>query len=131
VLGNHDYYDVPLMYRLLTGSTQPLRRMFRYKDIEIGWHGSSQGNAYAKAFLDYLKAIASPIELERHLDSHYTAKTDTGRCLRYQPGHFTRLPNRYYTFRYGGIDFFALDSILLMNHYRCRQPKKGKLTAVN
>ncbi|HEY9778966.1 MAG TPA: metallophosphoesterase, partial [Leptolyngbyaceae cyanobacterium] len=25
-------------------------------------------------------------------------------------GQFTRLPNRYYTFRYGGIDFFALDS---------------------
>ncbi|MBW4569833.1 MAG: metallophosphoesterase [Tolypothrix carrinoi HA7290-LM1] len=110
VLGNHDYYDVPLMYRWLTGTTQPLRRMFRYQDIEIGWHGSSQGNAYAKAFLDYLKAIASPKELERHLDSHYTAKSDTGRCLRYQPGHFTRLPNRYYTFRYGGIDFFALDS---------------------
>ncbi|MCV3213182.1 metallophosphoesterase [Plectonema radiosum NIES-515] len=110
VLGNHDYYDVPLMYRWLTGATQPLRRIFGYQDIEIGWHGSYQGNAYAKAFLDYLKAIASPKELERHLDTHYTAKTDTGRCLRYQPGHFTRLPNRYYTFRYGGIDFFALDS---------------------
>ncbi|MEL6231748.1 MAG: hypothetical protein AAFR24_17720 [Cyanobacteria bacterium J06627_3] len=26
------------------------------------------------------------------------------------PGKFTRLPNRYYSFRYGGIDFFALDS---------------------
>jgi hypothetical protein len=30
--------------------------------------------------------------------------------LSYQPGRFTRLPNRYYTFRSGGIDFFALDS---------------------
>jgi Calcineurin-like phosphoesterase len=109
VLGNHDYYDVPLMYRLITGSTQQLRRMFRYKDIEIGWHGSDQGDAYARAFLDYLKATSGQ-QLERHLDRHYTAKTDTGRCLRYEPGIFTRLPNRYYTFRYGGIDFFALDS---------------------
>jgi hypothetical protein len=25
-------------------------------------------------------------------------------------GNFTRLPNRYYTFRCGGIDFFALDT---------------------
>jgi predicted phosphodiesterase len=110
VLGNHDYYDVPWMYRLVTGSTLPLRRLFRYKDIEVGWHGSYQGNAFAKAFMDYLQAFNSPENLEHHLDEHYTAKTDTGRCLRYEPGIFTRLPNRYYTFRYGGIDFFALDS---------------------
>ncbi|NJM70126.1 MAG: metallophosphoesterase [Scytonema sp. RU_4_4] len=110
VLGNHDYYDVPLMYRLLAGSTRPLRRLLRYKDIEIGWHGSYKGDAYARAFLDYLQALTSGEQLEYHLDNHYTAKTDTGRCLRYEPGRFTRLPNRYYTFRYGGIDFFALDS---------------------
>ncbi|QLE55392.1 metallophosphoesterase [Nostoc sp. TCL26-01] len=110
VLGNHDYYDVPLMYRLLTGSTLRLRRMLRYKDFEIGWHGSNQGDAYAKAFIDYLAAFNTPEALHRHLDQHYTAKTDTGRCLRYLPGEFTRVPNRYYTFRYGGIDFFALDS---------------------
>ncbi|MTJ06819.1 metallophosphoesterase [Anabaena sp. UHCC 0204] len=109
VLGNHDYYDVPLLYRLLTGSTLPLRRMLRYKDIEIGWHGSNQGDAYARAFLDYLAEI-SPADLENHLNQYYTARTDTDRCLRYQPGNFTRLPNRYYNFRYGGIDFFALDS---------------------
>ncbi|MBW4554880.1 MAG: metallophosphoesterase [Trichormus sp. ATA11-4-KO1] len=110
VPGNHDYYDVPLMYRLFTGSTLRLRRMLRYKDIEIGWHGSNQGDAYARAFLDYLAAISSPEDLQRHLDQHYTAKIDAGLCLRYQPGEFTRVPNRYYTFRYGGIDFFALDS---------------------
>ncbi|MCG6136665.1 MAG: metallophosphoesterase [Nostoc sp. LLA-1] len=110
VPGNHDYYDVPLMYRLFIGSTLRLRRMLRYKDIEIGWHGSNQGDAYAKAFIDYLAAIASPADLQLHLEQHYTAKTHTGRCLRYQPGKFTRVPNRYYTFRYGGIDFFALDS---------------------
>jgi hypothetical protein len=110
VLGNHDYYDVPWPYRLVSGATLPLRRIFRYKDIEIGWHGSNQGDAFARAFLDYLGGISYPLELERHLDQYYTGKTDTGRCLRYQPGEFTRLPNRYYTFRYGGIDFFALDS---------------------
>lgn len=110
VLGNHDYYDVPFMYRLLTGSTLRLRRMLRYKDFEIGWHGSNQGDAYSRAFMDYTARITSPEELHRHLDQHYTAKTDTGRCLRYEPGSFTRLPNRYYTFRYGGVDFFALDS---------------------
>jgi hypothetical protein len=110
VIGNHDYYDVPLMYRLLAGSTLPLRRLFRYKNIEIGWYGSEQGDAFARAFLDYLKRFQSQQELEFHLDEHYSAKTETGRCLRYEPGRFTRLPNRYYTFRYGGIDFFALDS---------------------
>lgn len=111
VLGNHDYYDLPLFYGLLAGTTQPLRRLLQLKlDLDIGWHGSYQGNAYARAFLDYLKALDSNLELSRHLDNHYTAKTDTGRCLRYEPGRFTRLPNRYYTFRSGGIDFFALDS---------------------
>jgi hypothetical protein len=110
VLGNHDYYDVPLMSRVFAGSTLLLRRLLRHKDFEIGWHGSYQGDAYAQAFLDYSKAIASHKQLENHIDRHYTAKTNTGRCLRYEPGHFTRLPNRYYTFRYGGIDFFALDS---------------------
>ena len=30
--------------------------------------------------------------------------------MSYRPGAFTRLPNRYYRFRYGGVDFFALDS---------------------
>lgn len=109
--GNHDYYDLPILSGLLSLTTLPLRRLLGSKlDLDIGWHGSGQGDAYARAFLDYLKAFRLPGDLARHLDKHYTAKTDTGCCLRYQPGHFTRLPNRYYTFRYGGIDFFALDS---------------------
>ena len=110
VLGNHDYYDVPFISRLVAGSTQILRRFFGYKDFEIGWHGSQQGNAYARAFIDCLDTIKPDHMLAEHLDQYYTAKTDSGRCLRYQPGIFTRVPNRYYTFRYGGIDFFALDS---------------------
>ncbi len=111
VPGNHDYYDLPFVYGLMAQTTLPLRHLLRFQlDLAIGWHGSGQGRAYARAFLDYLKAFKAKEELSRHLDSHYTAKTDTGRCLVYQPGHFTRLPNRYYTFRSGGIDFFALDS---------------------
>ncbi len=111
VPGNHDYYDLPFFFGLLAQTTLPLRRLLRLKlDLNIGWHGSSQGNAYARAFLDYLQAFEDSGQLGRHLDRHYTAKTNTGRCLSYQPGQFTRLPNRYYTFRSGGIDFFALDS---------------------
>jgi hypothetical protein len=111
VLGNHDYYDLPLVFGLLAQGSLPLRRLLRLKlDLNIGWHGSSQGNAYARAFLDYLQGLDESKDLGRHLDCYYTGKTDTGRCLRYQPGQFTRLPNRYYAFRRGGIDFFALDS---------------------
>jgi hypothetical protein len=111
VPGNHDYYDLPLLYGLLVQAAQPIRRLLQaHLDMDIGWQGSKQGNTYACAFLDYLKSFKLPGDLERHLDQHYTVKTDTGYCLRYQPGSFTRLPNRYYTFRAGGIDFFALDS---------------------
>ncbi|MBD2576115.1 metallophosphoesterase [Oscillatoria sp. FACHB-1406] len=111
VPGNHDYYDLPFVYGLLAQMAWPLRRLLRSKiDIDVGWHGSRQGDAYARAFLDYLQNYNLPGQLDRHLDLYYTVKTPTGRCLRYQPGIFTRLPNRYYTFCYGGIDFFALDS---------------------
>jgi hypothetical protein len=110
VPGNHDYYDLPILYGLMVQSTWPLRHLLGFKlNLDIGWHGSGQGRAYARAFLDYLKTFDAK-ELSRHLDRHYTAQTDTGRCLVYEPGRFTRLPNRYYTFRSGGIDFFALDS---------------------
>ncbi len=111
VPGNHDYYNLPIVLNLLSATTIPLRRLLRSRlDMDVGWHGSGTGDAYARAFLDYLQAFQFPGELARHLDQYYTAKTDTGRCLNYQPGNFTRLPNRYYTFRYSGIDFFALDS---------------------
>jgi hypothetical protein len=111
VPGNHDYYDLPLVFGALSFLSLPLRRLLRARiDLDVGWHGSWQGKAYAKAFLDYLAGISSPQELAQHLDRHYIAYGSQGRCLRYQPSEFTRLPNRYYTFRYGGIDFFALDS---------------------
>ncbi|MEH2318485.1 metallophosphoesterase family protein [Nostoc sp.] len=111
VPGNHDYYNLPILLSLASLTTLPIRRLLRSRlDLDVGLHGSGTGDAYARAFLDYLKAFQLPGELNHHLDQYYTAKTDTGCCLSYEPGHFTRLPNRYYTFRYGGIDFFALDS---------------------
>jgi len=111
VPGNHDYYDLPLVFNLLSVATLPLRSLLQCNyDLDVGLHGSYQGDAYARAFLDYLKRYTLPGELAQHLAQHYTAKTETGYCLRYEPGKFTRLPNRYSTFRYGGIDFFSLDT---------------------
>lgn len=119
VPGNHDYYDFPLVYGILAQLTAPLRRLLRSQlDLDIGFRGSGQGDAYARAFLDYLCAHHNPTTLEQHLDQHYTMATASGRCLHYQPGQFTRLPNRYYTFNVGGIDFFALDS----NTFNTPQP---------
>ncbi|MDZ7957561.1 MAG: metallophosphoesterase [Aulosira sp. DedQUE10] len=111
VPGNHDYYNLPILFGLASVTTLPLRRLLQSRlDLDVGLYGSGTGEAYARAFLDYLCALQFPGDLASHLDKHYTANTDSGRCLSYQPGSFTRLPNRYYTFRYAGIDFFALDS---------------------
>ncbi|MEG4805689.1 metallophosphoesterase [Microcoleus sp. ARI1-B5] len=132
VPGNHDYYDLPVLYGILSATALPLRRLLGSKlDLDVGWHGSEIGNAYAKAFLDYLKAHKLPLELDRHLDAHYTASTSTGRCLRYQPGRFTRLPNRYYTFRSGGIDFFALDSNTFNEPLPIPKTKQGDIRRQN
>jgi len=126
VLGNHDYYDIPIIFGLLSATSLPFRRLIPSKlDIEVGIHGSYKGDAFARAFLDYLSRFKLPGELARHLDEHYTAKTDRGRCLRYIPSDFTRLPNRYYTFRYGGIDFFALDSNTLNDPLPLPDTKEG------
>lgn len=132
VPGNHDYYDLPIVYGLLSATALPLRKLLGSKlDLDVGWHGSDRGNAYAKAFLDYLKAHKLPGELDRHLDAHYTASTSTGRCIRYQPGRFTRLPNRYYTFRSGGIDFFALDSNTFNEPLPIPKTKQGDILRQN
>ncbi|MBW4487360.1 MAG: metallophosphoesterase [Trichocoleus desertorum ATA4-8-CV12] len=109
--GNHDYYDLPLGLGLLVQATLPFRRLLQsHLDFDMGWRGSGQGKVYAHAFLDCLNRLGTPQAIAQHLDHHYTEKTETGLCLRYEPKEFTRLPNRYYTFRYGGVDFFALDS---------------------
>ncbi|WP_373524791.1 metallophosphoesterase [Nostoc sp.] len=126
VPGNHDYYNLPILLGLASLTTLPIRGLLRSRlDIDVGLHGSGTGDAYARAFMDYLQAFQLPGELASHLDKHYTAKTDTGRCLYYEPGHFTRLPNRYYTFRYNGIDFFALDSNTFNDPLPLPKTKKG------
>ncbi len=110
-LGNHDYYDLPVLAGFLSQATWGLRRLLPLNlELDVGWHGSFQGEAYSKAFLDYLLEIRSENALAQHLDQHYTHQINNTRCLSYQPEKFTRLPNRYYHFTYGGIDFFALDS---------------------
>ena len=69
VLGNHDYYNLPLIYGLLAQATWLPRRFLRSKiDLDVGWHGSHTGEAFAKAFLDYLIEINN---LKSHLDTHY------------------------------------------------------------
>jgi hypothetical protein len=110
VPGNHDYYNLPKAYSVFVQLTNPIRKMLGIDlNPNVGWHGSGVGDAYARAFLDYLKGLPAE-KLEPHLDAHYGPWQDQTQGLLYQPGAFTRLPNRYYTFQYGGIDFFALDS---------------------
>ncbi|BAZ45578.1 hypothetical protein NIES4102_26020 [Chondrocystis sp. NIES-4102] len=110
VPGNHDYYNLPVFYGLLAQGVKPFRRFLPLPFApDFGLQGSNDGNTYAQAFLDYTLEL-TPEALTQHLESHYTAKFQGEWCLNYQPYRFTRLPNRYYSFRYGGIDFFALDS---------------------
>lgn len=117
VPGNHDYASVGfgLWQRLLQQLCDRLRESF---NIDWGHYGGPGGEAYGQTFLDDLAGL-TPEQLSQHLKRHYSAAAGTARvgpaaalayCLNYQPGQFTRLPNRYYRFRYGGIDFFALDS---------------------
>lgn len=108
--GNHDYYDLPLSYAVVAKTVNLVNWLTKSRSqLNIGWQGSDIGDAYAKAFLD-CTANLTPEELARHLDLYYIAKFKDKRCLNYQPQYFTRLPNRYYSFRYGNIDFIALDS---------------------
>lgn len=95
VPGNHDYYDVrgwvlwlarlPL---LGPGLRTLIQQIFAFGMPE---GGSDMGRTFMEAFVD-LEADTSQVP------------------LKYIPGTLTRLPNRYYCFRYGSVDFFALDS---------------------
>ena len=95
VPGNHDYYDLSRWARMLSltpglgeGVRAIARELFAYS-LSVG--GSDQGRAYMDSFIAPDGAsLAEP--------------------LRYRPGQLTRLPNRYYRFQYGSVDFFALDS---------------------
>jgi hypothetical protein len=110
VPGNHDYYNLPRLYSALVQVTQPVRKLLGFNlNPNVGRRGSGVGDAYARAFLDYLKGLPND-QIAPHLDRYYGPWNEQTWGLQYRPGQFTRLPNRYYTFRYGGIDFFALDS---------------------
>jgi 3',5'-cyclic AMP phosphodiesterase CpdA len=113
VLGNHDYYDLPLPLALLSVLTALPRRLLRpWFNLDVGWHGSFCGQAWSEAFVDGLAAVPEA-RLAAHLEATRTAPVDGPhgqRALLYRPGRFTRLPNRYYASRWAGIDLFALDS---------------------
>lgn len=113
VLGNHDYYDLPLPLALLSLLTALPRRLLRpWVNLDVGWHGSYCGRAWSEAFVDRLAAVPEQ-SLQAHLASTRSAAADGadgGRALLYRPGRFTRLPHRYYASRWAGIDLFALDS---------------------
>ena len=65
VPGNHDYYDLSWPVALLAGLTLPLRRYLQwFDDVDAGWRGSKQGEAYARVFLDVLNQIP-PARLQR------------------------------------------------------------------
>jgi tetratricopeptide (TPR) repeat protein len=95
VPGNHDYYDLGEWGRILArvpflgaGLRAIVHELFAFALPE---GGSEMGRAYMQAFVD--------------------TEADTSRDpLPYRPGERTRLPNRYYRFRVGTVDFFALDS---------------------
>lgn len=95
VPGNHDYYDLSRWARALShapglgnGIRAIARELFAYSLSE---GGSDQGRAFMESFVT---KGSGPVEAP----------------LPYRPGEETRLPNRYYRFRYGSVDFFALDS---------------------
>jgi hypothetical protein len=95
VPGNHDYYDfagwgmalgrIPFLGAGIRAVSQEL---FAF-NVPAG--GSEQGRAFMEAFVD-------------------VKSEDPESPLLYAPGRRTRVPNRYYQFRAGEVDFFALDS---------------------
>jgi 3',5'-cyclic AMP phosphodiesterase CpdA len=91
VPGNHDYYDFSGWATQLTklpvigaGVAAIARELFSF---QIPQGGSDMGAAYMNVFVD-----------------------GDGSAPVYEPGVRTRIPNRYYRFRVGSVDFFALDS---------------------
>lgn len=95
VPGNHDYYDLGGWARWLArvpvlgaGLRALAHELFAFSLPE---GGSDMGRSYMNAFVD------------EHADTRQSA-------LAYRPGERTQLPNRYYRFSSGAVDFFALDS---------------------
>lgn len=110
VPGNHDYGDLAPLGRFWMGLVQNFGDRLRQWGIDLGGYGGYGGQAYGQTFLDDLARFHHSPGLTQYLAEHYSVPTPRGYALAYEPGRFTRLPNRYYSFRYGGIDFFGLDS---------------------
>ncbi|NJM98297.1 MAG: metallophosphoesterase [Phormidesmis sp. RL_2_1] len=127
VPGNHDYAQVSTRaYWWHRAMVCLCDRLCQTLNIDLGCNGGYNGAAYGQVFLDNLAQIPAD-RLAAHLSAHYnallseplpgvteateaTGATGATYGLSYQAGVFTRLPNRYYHFRYSGVDFFALDS---------------------
>ncbi len=94
VPGNHDYYDlsrVALIRRIPVFGTGAEWLATRFAG-NLG-EGSHDGRVFEGIFIDDPGGAGSGIP-----------------SMPYECGRRTRLPNRYYTFRYGCASFFALDS---------------------
>jgi diacylglycerol kinase (ATP) len=94
VPGNHDYYDFPRWAGLVAripvlgrGLKAAARGVFA---VSLPQGGSDMGATYMEAFVARDRDGATPLD--------------------YLPGVATRLPNRYYRFRAGDVECFALDS---------------------
>jgi hypothetical protein len=95
VPGNHDYYDLGAWAKWLSGVPlvgAGLRALWHeVMPFAVPEGGSEMGKTYMDAFVD--------------------PKADTSIApLPYVLSARTRLPNRYYKFQLGNVDFFALDS---------------------
>ncbi len=116
VPGNHDYYDVGGWAKWLArvpllrfGVRAALGRLFSFNLPE---GGSNMGAAFMNAFVD--------------------PEADTSSApYPYLPGSRTRLPNRYYQFTFGSVDFFALDSNTLEAPPPWTDAAKVRADAVN
>ncbi|MEL6603240.1 MAG: metallophosphoesterase [Cyanobacteria bacterium J06614_10] len=141
VPGNHDYAKPARTDRLWLALRRRCCDVLRQRfGIDLGGYGGYGAEAYGQTFLDDLSKLSED-DLSVHLAAHYRASIPSSQfsgssspvgssvdrnhpathCLDYRPGQFTRLPNRYYTFHYGGVDFFALDS----NTWNGSPEKKG------
>lgn len=93
VPGNHDYYDFATWAATLSktpvlgaGLRSLARELFAFN---VPQGGSDMGRAFMEAFV---------------------ARQESSGASLYLPGEATRVPNRYYQFSCGSVDFFALDS---------------------
>ncbi|BDI28287.1 hypothetical protein CCAX7_003380 [Capsulimonas corticalis] len=95
VPGNHDYYDLGAWAKWLANAPlvgAGLRALWHeIMSFNVPEGGSEMGKTYMDAFVD-LQADTSLHPLPYALSAR------------------TRLPNRYYKFQLGNVDFFALDS---------------------